>query len=122
VSERKRVVLVVDDDDEIRQALRDLLTDEGYPVYCAGNGLVALALLKEIPRPCVILLDLMMPVMDGRAFLGALREDSARAAIPVTVITAANDTAGLAGVRVLRKPIDVEKLLEVVDDCARSSA
>ena len=62
-------ILVVDDDPDIRDSLREVLEDEGYDVSCVGNGREALDHLKAAsPRPCVILLDLMMPVMDGWQF------------------------------------------------------
>src|SRR5919206_1695644 len=80
-------VLVVEDDFAIRETLRELLEDEGYRVAWAANGKEALARLHE-RAPRVILLDLMMPVMDGWEFRVAQQRDPALASIPVVVISA----------------------------------
>ena len=70
-------ILVVDDDPDIRDSLREVLEDEGYEVACVGNGREALDHLKTAnPRPCVILLDLMMPVMDGWQFRKEQKQDA----------------------------------------------
>src|SRR5881392_3915466 len=87
-------VLVVEDDEDIRDSLVEFLGDEGYEARGAGNGREALSLLAAIaPPPCLIILDLMMPVMDGRTF----REEQLRrpdvADIPVIVISAYRDLA-----------------------------
>lgn len=111
----KKPILLVEDDEPVRQALRDVLADEGYTVYCAANGRVALNLLSVIPRPCVILLDLMMPIMSGRELLSELRDDEGFATIPVTVISAARELGGLPDVPILRKPIQYADLLETVE-------
>src|SRR5262245_34540626 len=88
VAERPRV-LVVDDDEMIQESIREVLHDEGYDVALAQNGVEALAKLRAGPRPSVILLDLMMPVMDGWQFRSEQKKDGTLAAIPVIVITAA---------------------------------
>ena len=84
---RDRPVLVVDDDAEIRQLLRRMLEPEGYTVVEAENGRVALERLRDTP-PSVVLLDLMMPEMDGFAFVTEFRRHEAWRAIPIVVITA----------------------------------
>ncbi len=84
---RDRPVLVVDDDGELRQLLRRMLEPEGYAVVEAENGRVALERLRDV-KPSVILLDLMMPEMDGFEFVAELRRHEAWRAIPVVVITA----------------------------------
>src|SRR5579862_4602951 len=61
-------ILIVDDDPDIRDSLKEVLEDEGYEVNGVANGREALDYLRKSPRPCVILLDLMMPVMDGWQF------------------------------------------------------
>jgi two-component system, OmpR family, response regulator CpxR len=114
----KKPVLIVEDDDLIRDVLEGALREEGYTVYSASNGQVALELLVEIPRPVVILLDLMMPVMTGRELLTALRADDTLAAIPVTVISAARDLGDLQGVPILRKPVDFGALLRTIEELA----
>jgi CheY-like chemotaxis protein len=84
----KHEVMIVEDDFEIREILRELLEEAGYRVMWAANGMEALARLRIGRAPRVILLDLMMPVMDGLEFRTAQRRDPALAAIPVVVISA----------------------------------
>jgi len=85
-------ILVVDDDRDIRDSLVEVLGEHGYPVIGAGNGVEALEILRtSAPPPSLILLDLMMPVMDGREFRERQLENPALADIPVIVISAYND-------------------------------
>ena len=112
-----RVVLVVDDDDDIREALRLVLETEGVGVAEAADGAAALAWLATHPPPRLILLDLMMPVLDGAAVVARLRAAPAWAALPVVMLTAAPRAArtGLPrDVPVLAKPLDLGTLLAVV--------
>lgn len=102
MSDEPKSVLVVDDDDGIREALYDILSDEGYLVYCAANGLEALESARA-HRPSVILLDLMMPLCDGWEFRTRQRQDLSMASIPVIVMSA---IAGLS-----RLPLDVDAVL-----------
>jgi CheY-like chemotaxis protein len=109
-------VLIVEDDEAIRDSLRDLLEDEGYTVALAANALEGLARLWE-SRPCVVLLDLMMPVMDGFGFLAAARgPDGHGLDVPVVVITAAPRSVAAAADAddVIAKPIDVDHLLRTI--------
>jgi CheY-like chemotaxis protein len=114
-----RRVLVVDDDPSIREALSDLLGDEGYRVTTAPNGAEALNLLRapgEL-RPCVILLDLMMPVMNGQQFYAEQQRDPALAAIPIVVISADGNVALKAaafGGEFLAKPVRLDTVLGVL--------
>lgn len=110
-----RSILVVEDDDAIRDGLRDLLQFEGYPVFTGADGKEGLEMLGEIPRPCLILLDLLMPVMTGQEFLQAQRSDDLIAAIPVVVISAyAGDARHLSAAGFVKKPIDLDSLLDFV--------
>src|SRR4051812_33573838 len=107
-------VLVVDDDEDIRESLREVLEAERYTVRTATDGQDALAVLAEAAwRPCLILLDLMMPVMNGWEFLKVLKADACLAAIPVVVLSASSSTVEAATV-ILRKPIALDTLLDVV--------
>jgi CheY-like chemotaxis protein len=112
-------VLVVEDEPDIRETFRDVLETEGYSVRCAANGREALAALAEGPRPSLILLDLMMPEMNGYDLLQALRADHALSTIPVTVVSAAGDRTSVAGAPVLKKPVDIDTLLHAVDERCR---
>jgi CheY-like chemotaxis protein len=114
-----RLLLVVDDDPGIRESLADLLQEEGYTVMTAINGRDALERLRASgATPCVILLDLMMPVMSGPEFYDELRNDPALAAIPIVVISA--DGNGLRKAQAMAsefiaKPVKIEKVLTAVE-------
>lgn len=110
------LVLVVDDDPDILDAICDILEAEGYRVSRARHGIEALARI-EAERPAVILLDLMMPVMDGVAFARALRQRPDDAHVPILVISADGNPQRAAGVGAqgyLAKPFDIEVLLASV--------
>jgi CheY-like chemotaxis protein len=116
MADGKELVMVVDDQQEARDFLRQILELEGFEVEGLANGAEALDYLNRSARPCVIILDLRMPVMNGPQFRTAMLKDPRLATIPVVVITALEPTAaaGLSAVRVFRKPIDVEALVGVV--------
>ena len=109
--------LIVDDEPTIRNLLHDILLEAGFDVGCAHNGLAALELLATW-RPDVILLDLMMPIMDGFAFARAYRAVDNDSPPSFIVMSAALDTQA-AAVTVgasgwIQKPFDVEEVLELV--------
>jgi CheY-like chemotaxis protein len=107
------LVLVVDDDEGIRDSLRDLLEDAGFDTLGARHGLEALNLLAMLPiAPAFILLDLMMPVMDGWAFCDNRQKSRTFSDVPVIAISAADisESDRPAGVDAfLAKPIDANK-------------
>jgi CheY-like chemotaxis protein len=111
-------VLIVDDDDTLRETLGMILQDEGYTVDMAANGQEALTHLRSAPAPCLILLDLMMPVMSGWEFRVRQRQDPALASIPVVVVSAvANNVErmdALEATAYFRKPVDLDALLAMV--------
>ena len=113
-----RPVLIVEDDADLREMMAQLLTLEGYQIETVANGREALAYLNEAPRPDVILLDLMMPIMDGWEFRRRQQDDPALADVPVIVLTALDQAqaraADLNGVDFLKKPLDFDRLLELV--------
>jgi CheY-like chemotaxis protein len=114
-----RSVLLVEDDPDIRASLEEALEWEGYRVVTAANGRDALARLPRMARPCLILLDLMMPVMNGWEFADALEKNDRLAAIPIVVVTAFADQAGdkkssIGTGEVVRKPVDLDVLLRLV--------
>lgn len=110
-------VLVVDDDRAIRETLCELLEDEGHRAIGVANGKEALDILRRDSHPCVILLDVMMPVMDGPAFRAEQLKDPNLGTIPVAVITAGSKDAAdaLNAEALLLKPLRVEDVLEVVE-------
>ena len=111
-------VLVVDDEPSVAQVVVDALADEGYEVRWAANGREALAVLGAW-LPDLIVLDLMMPVMDGRAFRAAQRRlPGAAARVPVLVLSGmreARATAEALGAAALTKPFDLDDLVATVD-------
>ncbi len=112
-----RSILVVDDDTDIREGLSALLESEGFAVSEARNGQEGLELIKEL-SPALILLDLMMPVMNGWEFGRQLRSRPEWADIPVIVLSAAGNVRGKASefgaLAYLPKPFDVEELLRLI--------
>jgi CheY-like chemotaxis protein len=116
MADDKELVVVVDDEEEARDFLRQILELEGFEVEGFANGAEALDYLNHSAHPCVIILDLRMPIMNGPQFRAALLKDSRLAAIPIVVTTALEPTAAasLSAVGVLRKPINVEALVGVV--------
>ncbi len=111
-------ILIVDDEAEIRQLITDVLTDEGYIVDQAKNGYTALAYLHAAPAlPCVIILDLMMPSLNGWDFLRARQGDPVLEPIPTVVISAVGTfaTAKVLGAQeCLSKPLDLDHLVALV--------
>ncbi len=107
-------LLVVEDDPDLREVLADVLRETGYEVAEAGNGLDALEHLRRAPaRPDLIVLDLMMPVMDGWTFRETQLADDALAAIPVIVVSAVEPGTLSVDAR-LAKPFRVEELLAAI--------
>lgn len=115
-SDRDGVVLIVDDDQSIRESLEMALELENRPTAQAANGRAALEWLRHHDPPSLILLDLMMPVMNGWQVIDHLQKDERLSEIPVVVISAFGRDLGTATqFPVLRKPIDLDTLLEAVN-------
>ena len=114
-------VFVVEDDVDTRDMMGRFLELEGFTVEVAANGKQALERLNAGVHPCVILLDLMMPVMDGWQFRSQQIRDAAIASIPVIVVSAAGKErmADIEANAYLSKPVDLEQLLaEVTQYCS----
>jgi len=116
----KAPVLVVEDDAEVRESMMRLLQHEGYQAVGAANGQEAFALIRAGARPCLILLDLGMPVMDGREFRATQLRDEKLAVIPVVVFSARPDAEEIAtsisAVAALRKPVRFEHLRRLLEE------
>ena len=120
-SAKRPLVLLVEDDDDIRNDLGALLEDEGFDVLTAAHGGEALSILRGGARPDVILLDLMMPTMDGWTFRAEQLADASISAIPVLLLTAAaaDETRTLGAQGCIQKPIRLEHLFSEVRRVSR---
>jgi CheY-like chemotaxis protein len=114
-----RFVLVVDDDPDLLDVTSFVIENEGMAVETARNGEEALALLRTGRLPELVLLDLMMPVMNGWEFLAAVANDPLLKALPVVVLTATEYTEVPGAREVLRKPMELTALLRVVERYVR---
>lgn len=113
---KNKTILIIDDDEAIRLALQAVLEKENFTVFAAANGQEGLELLGNIPQPCLILLDLMMPVLDGWEFLEIRKKDENISKIPVVVISAFSDQAKKINADgFLKKPIDINQFLEMIN-------
>jgi len=115
VADKRPLILVVDDDADVRSAIAETLEDEGYRAAQAANGIAALDLARRGGTPALILLDLWMPVLDGWGFLERRAIDPALASVPVIVMSASPFERHVPGVhRLLKKPIRFEVLVDAV--------
>jgi two-component system, chemotaxis family, chemotaxis protein CheY len=108
-------VLVVDDDADIRETLRLALEYEGYSVRTAADGVQAVNAM-EAERPCMVILDLMMPVMDGWEVASRMHEEERLSSIPVCVVTATPEWAPADSRLVMQKPIELRRLLTLLEE------
>lgn len=116
-------ILLVEDDDGIRETMAALLEDEGFVVLQAPNGADGLAQLRQSGDVCLVLLDLWMPIMNGWQLLAELRADDRLAELPVVVISAAGEQPPPPGAAAfLRKPIRLDALLTAVETHRRRAA
>jgi two-component system, OmpR family, response regulator CpxR len=110
-----RNVLLIEDDVDIRTILKEALEWEGYRVYTASNGQEGIDILPEIPAPGLILLDLMMPVMNGWEFVDALETYRVYSDIPIVTISAFSDPEKrIRANGSIKKPVDLEVLFALV--------
>jgi CheY-like chemotaxis protein len=110
-------ILVIDDDRDIRDVLSMVLASEGHEVTTAVDGAAGLDRLRVCARPSLILLDMMMPRLDGEGFLRAMRSDPNTADIPVVILTghpAARQKAAELGAGYLVKPVELVDLLDLL--------
>ncbi len=106
-------VLIIEDDPEFRDAMSVFLELEGYDVACAANGRAGLTEARA-HRPDVILLDLMMPVLDGYGFRAEQKADASLAGIPVVVVSALAERRDIDASAFVPKPCDLDAVLGVV--------
>lgn len=115
-------VLIVEDDDVIRECLNEVLESDGYVCYQAANGDEAINLLNKIDIPSIILTDVMMPVMDGPTFITKIKQDERFIRIPVIYFSAIAQTGPQPfATRFIKKPVDLEKLTAAIKECCEPS-
>lgn len=111
---QKKTVVVIDDEPGYCETIKDLLEDEGYAVEIAADGQAGLELLQRLPvRPCLLLLDLIMPILDGTAVYREIQADPRLASISVVIATS-DPARAPSGATVMPKPVSVEQLLQAV--------
>ena len=109
-------LLVVEDDESARDALADILDLEGFDVALSSNGQEALNYLRSKPLPDLIILDLQMPIMNGWQFRREQNKNPRLASVPVLVLTAFQSAGDMKVAAVMRKPIDIQRLLSTVHE------
>lgn len=111
---KKKTIVVVDDEPGFCETVKDLLEDEGYAVEIAMDGRAGLDLLRRLPAPpCLLLLDLIMPILDGSAVYRELLADPRLA--PIRVVFATSDPGRApSGALVMAKPLTIDRLLQAV--------
>lgn len=116
-------ILIIEDEVDIRENLKLLLELEGFTVFTANNGKEGLTKLHSMPRPCVILLDMLMPVMNGKEFLEAKGHEDLIATIPVGIVSGVADRPKMIGgaVAFIKKPFEIEGLIKFVKKYCKSS-
>ena len=114
-----RAVLVIDDDDDVRESLVDVIQETGRRAFGAGSAVAALGLLETLPRPCLILLDIMMPGMNGFEFIELIQQRPDAVDFPILVISATSSVERAkyytAVLGALRKPIGLHDLRAALD-------
>ena len=117
-----RRILIVEDDELIRRAMQMVLEWEGYQVSCVNNGQEALDSLRSGEHPALIVLDIMMPVLDGQQFRHEQLRDPSLAAIPVIVVSAASFAEVVNAAHHVRKPFEVQELIDAIHEQVGQSA
>ena len=114
-------VLIVDDEPCLRESLQEFLEDEGYAVATATNGAEALDLLERGELPCIMILDLIMPLVTGNQVYERMQNDPRLSKVPILVSTS-DPSRAPQGAYVMKKPIDLDRLLGAVRDHCRGYA
>jgi len=110
----RSTVIVIDDEPGYTETVKELLEDEGFSVETATDGRAGLELLRRLGgESCIVLLDLVMPVLDGHAVLREMKADPVLASVPV-IITTSDPTRAPAGVPVVTKPFSFDRVLALI--------
>jgi DNA-binding response OmpR family regulator len=115
------MILIVDDEPDIRESLEEFFQDEGFAVTTAGDGAAALRCLDREELPCVVILDLLMPVLDGNELYKKMQADPRLCQVPV-IISTSDPGRAPSGVLTMKKPVNLTRLLAAVrQHCAAAS-
>lgn len=113
----QKTIFIIEDEPGIRDFLSRLLELEGYKTVTASNGHSALEMLKDMPPPDLILLDVVMPEMNGLEFMKALKEDHVLVTIPVAIVSAHDQPEGADSAKTfIKKPVDIDALLKFIKE------
>jgi DNA-binding response OmpR family regulator len=113
----KKIVVVVDDEPGFGETIQDIFEEHGFEVHVALDGIEALDLFKKLSgTPCIVILDLMMPRMDGNTLYRAMKSDPNLSKVAV-LVTTSDPSRAPAGVLLMRKPIDIDVLVTTVSRC-----
>ena len=107
-------ILIVDDEQDIRDTLAEFLADAGYEVQTAADGAAAMKALTDAEVPCVVVLDLAMPVLSGNEVITRMQQSARLAAVPI-IITTSDPSRAPRGLPIMKKPIDLRELLAAVE-------
>ncbi len=119
-----RGILIIEDDPDVRSTLQEILEHEGFEVFTAANGEEGLARLQEEQSPCLILLDLMMPIMNGWEFLSTLKSQHQHylTSVPIVIVSAIGDLSSVQNeynCATMSKPVDLSGLIKIAEQaCA----
>ena len=108
-------ILIIEDDQDLRESMKDALELEGYKVQTAANGKEGLSAIKNIPKTCLIMVDMLMPIMGGREFIDTLKQDLELAQVPILVVSSVatkENTNGAIGF--IKKPADLNTILQMI--------
>jgi CheY-like chemotaxis protein len=119
-NQQPKTILLIEDDHDTRVSIRLTLENQGYFVFTAANGKQGIEILRRIKPPCLILLDVVMPLMNGEEFIAMMEADPALHMIPVVVVSAFPEKAkGIIARSFVQKPIDLKSLIATVQQyCA----
>jgi len=113
---KQKNILIIEDNKEIQDAIKMALEIDGFKVFTANNGKEGIDILGKIPTPSLILLDLLMPVMNGWEFMEELNKDIMHSTIPVVIVSALADKQTIPNAsEYIQKPIDLDKLLKIAE-------
>jgi CheY-like chemotaxis protein len=116
------MILIVDDEADIRDSLEEFFVEEGYSVQTAADGAQGLAVLQRGELPCVVILDLLMPGVDGSQMYERMRADPKLCSVPV-IISTSDPRRAPPGVLILKKPVSLTRLLNAVEEhCGKGSS